>query len=256
MRRAVECSTLAIVPIIAMVKRGAGAVGGWLWTNLSFLPLAPLLLHTAACWIFLDRRRYFDPAEYPELSLLVERYPEIRAEYDAARAAMGDAEPPAVTDIDPGQLRLDPTKRWHALILRAFGRDVNGHRDQFPVTAATIDAIPGLYMAFFSVLEPGGALTPHRGHLKGILRVHLGLHVPPGAGVEVGGERREWREGELLVFDDTFRHWVWNPSDTDRVVLFCDLVRPIPQPWLRRANERHLESISRSRRVQHIVAAA
>lgn len=232
-------------------------MGRWFWTNLFFLPLVPLLLHNLTSRVVLrDRRRFFDPAEYPELALLVERYPDIKAEYDAVRAEMGDEEPPAVTDLDPGQLRLDPTRHWRGLALRAFGRDVPHQRERFPVTAATIDAIPGIYMAFFSVVKPGGALTPHRGHVKGILRVHLALHIPPGCGVEVGKERREWKEGELLVFDDTYRHWVWNPSDAERVVLFLDLVRPVPQRWLHRWNEWVLAAMSRSRRVQHMVATA
>ena len=221
----------------------------YFWTNLSFLPLAPLLLESVLVAVVVrDRRAYLPVEEFPELDVLVEHYPAIRAEYDAAVATDGTA--PAVIDMDPGQFRLDPHRTWRGLGLRAFGRDIPSNRARCPHTAAVIDAIPGLYSAFFSVLQPGGGLTPHRGQLKGVLRVHLGLHVPDECGLDVGGETRTWTEGELLVFDDTHLHSVWNHSDRDRVVLFMDLERPIAQPWLRRLNHRALGFATRSRRVQ------
>jgi aspartate beta-hydroxylase len=68
--------------------------------------------------------------------------------------------------------------------------------------------------------------------------VHFPLHVPaaqpaaqPGAaqpplGITVGGETRVWREGEPLVFDDTYEHSTWNDTGGDRVVLLFDLWHP------------------------------
>jgi aspartyl/asparaginyl beta-hydroxylase (cupin superfamily) len=32
------------------------------------------------------------------------------------------------------------------------------------------------------------------------------------------------------VFDDTYEHETWNAADTDRVVLFLDIVRPLRPP--------------------------
>jgi len=35
---------------------------------------------------------------------------------------------------------------------------------------------------------------------------------------------RTWEEGKCIIFDDTFRHEVWNPSyDTTRIVLMIDI---------------------------------
>ncbi len=34
-----------------------------------------------------------------------------------------------------------------------------------------------------------------------------------------------------MVFDDTFNHEVWNDTDETRVVLFVDVLRPLPRPW-------------------------
>ena len=47
-----------------------------------------------------------------------------------------------------------------------------------------------------------------------------------GAWLGVGGERRAWREGELLAFDDTVEHEAHNPADSERWVLMIDALRP------------------------------
>jgi len=33
-----------------------------------------------------------------------------------------------------------------------------------------------------------------------------------------------------MIFDDTFNHEVWNDTDQTRVVLFVDVLRPLPSP--------------------------
>ena len=33
-----------------------------------------------------------------------------------------------------------------------------------------------------------------------------------------------------MIFDDTFNHEVWNDTDETRVVLFVDVMRPLPFP--------------------------
>ena len=33
-----------------------------------------------------------------------------------------------------------------------------------------------------------------------------------------------------MIFDDTFNHEVWNDTDETRVVLFVDVLRPLPEP--------------------------
>ncbi len=50
--------------------------------------------------------------------------------------------------------------------------------------------------------------------------------MPDGCGVRVGGVSGAWREGRCIVFDDSFRHDVWNDSDRRRVVLVLDLWHP------------------------------
>ncbi len=88
--------------------------------------------------------------------------------------------------------------------------------------------------AFFSILAPGKHIPAHRGAYNGVLRFHLGLIVPGPAGacrIRVADQICTWREGESLIFDDSFNHEVWNDTDGWRVVLFVDVARPLRRPW-------------------------
>ena len=46
----------------------------------------------------------------------------------------------------------------------------------------------------------------------------------------MGEDIRHWEEGKSMIFDDTFNHEVWNDTDETRVVLFVDVLRPLPSP--------------------------
>jgi aspartate beta-hydroxylase len=52
------------------------------------------------------------------------------------------------------------------------------------------------------------------------------LLVPEDCALNVGGEIHAWREGQVVVFDDTFEHEAWNRSGQTRVVLIFDLWNP------------------------------
>ncbi|KOO27292.1 aspartyl asparaginyl beta-hydroxylase [Chrysochromulina tobinii] len=82
--------------------------------------------------------------------------------------------------------------------------------------------------AYFSLLRPGTRLAAHCGPTNGRLRAHLGLVVPEGdCCIRCGDEPpRRWAEGEILLFDDSFDHEVWNLTKHPRVVLIVDLWHP------------------------------
>lgn len=46
--------------------------------------------------------------------------------------------------------------------------------------------------------------------------------------IRVGNTTAHWDEGKSMFFDDTFPHEVWNETDRQRVVLFMDVMRPLP----------------------------
>ena len=96
-----------------------------------------------------------------------------------------------------------------------------------------MERIPGMTTAMFSILSPRKHIEAHRGPYKGVLRYHLGLVVPrekERCRIRVGEDIRHWEEGRSLVFDDTYDHEVWNDTDDLRVVLFVDVIRPLPVP--------------------------
>jgi aspartate beta-hydroxylase len=101
-----------------------------------------------------------------------------------------------------------------------------------PNTAAALDAIALIRIrahgpeVLHSVFTPGTHLLPHRGVTNARAVSHLPLIVPSGCALRVGGEERQWREGQTLIFDDTYEHEAWNRSAEVRVVLIADVWNP------------------------------
>ena len=96
--------------------------------------------------------------------------------------------------------------------------------------------------AMFSLLAPGAHIPPHTGVSNVRLVCHLGLIVPSGCWFRVGAERREWREGEAWVFDDTIEHEAANPSNALRVLLIVDTWHPDLSPAERAAVAASMEA--------------
>ena len=59
-------------------------------------------------------------------------------------------------------------------------------------------------------------VAEHAGRTNSVLTFHLGIHVPEGAGISIAGEEHTWAEREVLVFDDSFPHAVWNRAAAPR----------------------------------------
>jgi beta-hydroxylase len=138
---------------------------------------------------------------------------------------------PNFDQVLPGQRALNQGDQWKSFYLVALGRPISAHAEHCPETMRALQNVPGLMNAFFSILKPGTHIPAHRGPYSGILRYHLGVVVPQGdVGIRVGHDICRWQEGQSLVFDDGFEHEAWNRSEQLRVVLFVDLVRPLPAP--------------------------
>ena len=121
---------------------------------------------------------------------------------------------------------------WSAYHLLKGGESVEGHADRFPATMVALEAVPmpriagRSPMALFSLLKPGAHIRPHHGLFNFRLICHLPLIVPEGCSLRVGNQHREWREGELLIFDDSMEHEAWNRSDRQRIILLFEIWRP------------------------------
>jgi beta-hydroxylase len=136
-------------------------------------------------------------------------------------------------DISKDQIEITDDDRWKTFFLYGYGFKAKLGIEMCPRTAALMREIPGMTTAMFSILSPHKHILDHRGPYKGVLRYHLGLIVPRDAEacrIRVGEDIRHWEEGKSLIFDDTFNHEVWNDTDETRVVLFVDVLRPLPFP--------------------------
>lgn len=188
-----------------------------------------------------------DLGEYPALRLLADNYAVIRAECEsllASRLRMPGMD--ELTSYTAGGIHQIA---WKSFMFKS-GSFIEENCVLAPKTAALLRKLPGVYTAFFSVLEPHQHIKPHWGYWKGFVRYHLGVMIPDNnrdgkCWIRINPDawdrdRREdieqgamyhWRNGEAVMFDDTFLHDAANESDQVRVVLFLDVARKMPW-WL------------------------
>src|SRR5215469_4110340 len=149
---------------------------------------------------------------------------------------------PNIQEISPRQTNLSRNDGWKSYFFFVLGHRIEESYNRCPETGKLLDSVPGLSLAFFSVLAPGMHIKAHHGSYKGVLRCHLALIVPePRTDVRmrVGDKMVYWEEGKCVIFDDTHKHEVWNDTDGIRVVLLFDFCRPLPG-WLTFVNKKAL----------------
>lgn len=191
----------------------------------------------------------FDAGRFAWTAALAANWQAIAAE---ARQVVRDLDVvPPLHDLSPDHRRIAEPDKWRSFFLWGYGYRSEENCAQCPETARLLEATPGLNSAFFSILKPGTHIPRHRGVTKAILTCHLGLQVPKSGRCEmqVGDSLVRWREGECLVFDDTYEHEVWNDTDTVRIVLLIQFKRPVRQPG-KLLGELFLEGVRRSPFVQ------
>ena len=158
---------------------------------------------------------------------------------------------PGVNALSEGWRRIVAAGAWTELPLFAGHGVVESNCKLVPRTAHGIGTAPdatevafcGAGECIVSVLRPGTRLRPHCGPSNNRLTCHLALQVPPerrrddgspACAIRVGdAPPRAWREGEVLVFDDSFEHEVWYEPDPslpnggpDRVIALCHCWHP------------------------------
>jgi aspartate beta-hydroxylase len=194
---------------------------------------------------FLPADEFFDRAHFPWMAELEAATPTIRAELQDLLDKGDEGFAPYVR-YPSGYPQskwshLDHSERWSAYFLWRHGQRIDRHCARCPETAAALARVPladhlgRAPTAFFSLLHPRTRIPPHTGVTNARTIVHLALIVPEGCGFRVGGEMREWVEGQAFAFDDTIEHEAWNDSDQLRAVLILDVWNPHIQ-----AHEREL----------------
>jgi len=172
---------------------------------------------------FTDDPEIFNTNDFPWTAIFRSNWESIRNEYLEYRK---NNSIPLHREINNLVASCDESDGWKTLYLRAFCVDTEISK-KFPLTMSLINQCP-CTLAFFSVLKPGAKLSPHIGLYKGVIRYHLGLIIPDEwekCFINVNGTTLTWKEGDDLMFDDLFPHYVENNTDQHRVILFLDIKR-------------------------------
>ena len=172
--------------------------------------------------------RPFIPVEaFDELALLQSHWQEIREEA-LQLARQGDIKASAQYD-DAGFNSFFKTG-WQRFHLKWYADEPHPSAAALcPKTVALLQRLPTIKAAMFASLPPGARLVRHRDPFAGSLRYHLGLVTPNDdrCFIDVDGERYSWRDGQGVVFDETYLHYAENTTDAQRIILFCDVERPV-----------------------------
>ena len=171
---------------------------------------------------------------FPFTKNLEENWPAIRRELEQVMHFHESL--PAIQAIQQEQAVLSTDNKWKTFFLYGFGTKSELNCAACPETAKTLEKIPGLLTAFFSIMYPNKHIPAHEGLFKGIIRTHLAMIIPKNNAdnecrMQVGGNLICWKEGKAVVFDDTYIHEVWNDSNSIRVVLLIDTIRPFKKPF-------------------------
>uniref|UniRef100_A0A3Q2CVJ3 Un-named hu7910 n=1 Tax=Cyprinodon variegatus TaxID=28743 RepID=A0A3Q2CVJ3_CYPVA len=132
----------------------------------------------------------------------------------------------------PEEENLREKGEWGQYTLWQQGKRVGNACQGVPKTCALMDRFPEATSCKrgqikFSVMQPGTHVWPHTGPTNCRLRMHLGLVIPtPGCRIRCTNQTREWEEGKVLIFDDSFEHEVWQEADSYRLIFIVDVWHP------------------------------
>jgi aspartate beta-hydroxylase len=177
---------------------------------------------------------YFDRNLFPWIEEFEAQTDRIRDELEAVLPSEHGRERVFTSDeIEQQNLRGDTGPvTWNGYYFYRHGERRDDNAARCPVTAAAIDALPLSRVpghgpeVLYSVFTPGTHLLPHQGVTNTRVVGHLPLIIPEACALKVGGEVHEWREGRVVVFDDTYEHEAWNRGERTRVVMIFDLWNP------------------------------
>jgi beta-hydroxylase len=191
------------------------------------------------------RPAIMDINDFPELAEIQDNWEVIREE---AMTLMADGGFDTISDPDSASFydvgfRTFYKYGWTKFYVNWYGYTHESAKRTCPKTVALLSKIPSVNGAMFSVLPPGGQLTRHLDPVACSLRYHLGLDTPnhDDCYISVDDQTYSWRDGEPVLFDVTFLHYAHNDADKSRLILMCDIERPmswfghilnLPYKWL------------------------
>ena len=54
--------------------------------------------------------------------------------------------------------------------------------------------------------------------------------------IDVDGQKYAWRDGQSVVFDETYIHYAENATDQNRIIFFADVERPLKSRLMEKFN--------------------
>ena len=194
---------------------------------------------------------YLDLQAFPELSPLQQHWRQVRDEALRLQAEGGIRAASSANDIGFNSFFRTGWKRFY---LKWYGADLASARQLCPFTVALLDSVPGIKAAMFASLPPGARLVRHRDPFASSLRYHLGLVTPndDACFIVVDGEKYSWRVGAAVMFDETYIHFAENGTDQPRVILFCDVERPLRGRWIQNFNRCFANTVMRASSSQNV----
>ncbi len=178
---------------------------------------------------------YLDRSKFPELDVLKDNWETIR---DEAMHLFDEGYIRAAEKNNDAGFGSFFKKGWKRFYLKWYDKALPSAETLCPKTVALVNSIPNVKGAMFALLPGDSHLNPHRDPFAGSLRYHLGLSTPnsDACRIFVDGEEYSWRDGQDVMFDETYVHWVKNETQTTRVILFCDVERPLNNGFMTRIN--------------------
>ncbi len=181
------------------------------------------------------RKRILDVNDFPELRVLRDNWRTIRAEAEQLDSLGSIRDAKQRNDVAFNSFFR---RGWTRFYVKWYGDAPPSARTLCPKTVALVESIPSVNAALFAKLMPHAVLGEHRDPFGGSLRYHLGLKTPnsDACRIYIDGIPYSWRDGEDIVFDETFIHSVNNDTDETRLIFFCDIARPLRNPLIRALN--------------------
>ena len=214
---------LACILVVHTRGRVRHSFWGQVFDHSGFLAPVNVFLYAFSA---VPSKPYIARERFPELAALREHAATIREE---GLALMALARMKAPDNNDDAGFNSFAKVGWKRFYLKWYGDAHPSAQRLCPRTTELLRGIPNVSAAMFATLPPGAVLNPHRDPYAGSLRYHLGLVTPndDGCYIEVDGQPYSWRDGQDVIFDETYIHKAENRTDVERLILFCDIARPM-----------------------------
>ena len=161
---------------------------------------------------------------FPELDIIEQNWEVIR---DEALALYHGGQITAKEDLPASSFYKD--NRWTSFYLKLYDTRIPSAWELAPKTMALLDQVPSLNLALFAVLMPGKKLNKHHDPFAYTLRYSLGLSTPNSddSGLIIDEYDYKWKDGDSILFDETYLHSAYNNADVPRIILMTDVDRPL-----------------------------